>query len=220
MAPAIRNLGFAVLLVVGLIVCSTAVSAKQCISVAPGCDTKGGGWNEAEFPHARVGACDYFETIFEGVSGQLLYALSLPDLTPACKVHDRCYYSNLEESADVCNRRFFDAMLAICQEKFGEGDALGEMRLRACTTWVAEIAEAVHAAAGRDENLPRARASQKDYMKYIKKSCRTKSWDPYPCAEPAPDECRQTDAGTCCRNRCARSCTQGESRWEWQCSGR
>ena len=217
MAPAARRLLRAAMLAALVSLCSTASFAAQCISVAPDCDTNGGGWNQAQFPHARVGGCDYVENIFAGLSGQLLYLLSIPDLTPACNVHDRCYYSNLEESAGVCNMRFRNAMLDICQEKFGGGDALSVMRLRICGNWVAEIAEAVHAVADRDENLPRARTTQQDYMNYIKKNCRYTTWDPYPCPEPAPSECRLTDEGICCRNRCARSCTKGQSRWEWQC---
>lgn len=211
------------LLLFALVIASALVSPStgwpaQCASVPDSCDTKGGGWTQSEFPHAVVGGCDYIENIFEGVSGQLLYLLSIPDLTPACNVHDRCYYSNAGESAETCNRRFYEAMADICEEKFPGVDLLSVVRFRACITWVAEIAETVHSVAERDENLPRARESQRDYMKFIARTCRLKTWDPYPCSQSAPTECKQKDGKRCCRNTCVPSCTKGESKWEWQCS--
>lgn len=215
----VRGLFISVLLSILSTICLSEGRAAQCASVPDSCDTKGGGWTQSEFPHAVVGGCDYIEDIFEGVSGQLLYLLSLPDLTPACNVHDRCYYSNAGESAEVCNRRFFEAMSTICEKKFGGADLLSVVRLRACATWVAEIAETVHAVAERDENLPRARESQRDYMKFIADTCELKSWDPYPCQLPAPTGCKEVDGKQCCRAVCVPSCTQGQSKWEWQCPG-
>ena len=197
---------------------SSVARSSQCASVPDSCDTKGGGWAQSEFPHAVVGGCDYVEGIFEGVSGQLLYLLSIPDLTPACNVHDRCYYSNASESAETCNRRFFEAMTEICEAKFSSVDLLSVVRFRACITWVAEIAETVHSVAERLENLPRARESQRDYMKFIGETCALKTWDPYPCEIPAPSECKISNGKRCCRNKCVPSCTKGESKWDWPCS--
>lgn len=197
---------------------AVAAPFKQCASVPPGCDTKAGGWKSSEFPHAVVDGCDYFETAFAGASGQLLAMLNLPDMTEACKVHDRCYYSNAGESADVCNRRFYEAMLDICARVYPEPDPITVARNRICATWVAEIAEAVHAVAEKEENLPRARKSQEDYMSFMAETCDLKTWDPYPCPQPQPTECRREGGETCCRTKCVPSCEKGQSKWEWDCS--
>lgn len=218
MARAIRSLLLAVLLVSPLIAFSTIARSGQCSAVPPGCDTTAGGWTNAQFPHAVVDGCDYIENIFNGLTGQLLDLLSLPDLTPACNVHDRCYYSNDGESAETCSRRFYEAMVEICAKKYGGLDLMDLARNRMCATWVAEIAEAVHSVAELEANLPRARKSQEDYMKFISESCDVKTWEPYPCPKPEPTECRRSEDQTCCRNKCVPSCTKGKSRWEWQCS--
>lgn len=197
---------------------SSAVEFKPCASVPPSCDTKAGGWKTSEFPHAVVDGCDYFETAFSGASGQFLAMLNLPDMTEACRVHDRCYYSNFNESAEVCNRRFYEAMLEICANVYPESDPVTVARNRMCATWVAEIAEAVHSVAEDEKNLPRARKSQEDYMSFMAESCDLKTWDPYPCTEPQPTSCRRIGGETCCRTICVTSCTQGQSKWEWDCS--
>lgn len=194
-----------------------AAKFKQCASVPPSCDTKAGGWKSSEFPHAVVDGCDYFETAFQGASGQFLAMLNLPDMTEACKVHDRCYYSNAGESAEVCNRRFYEAMLEICGQVYPEPDPVTVARNRMCATWVAEIAEAVHSVAEKEENLPRARKSQEDYMSFIAKTCDLKTWDPYPCTQPRPTGCNTEGDKTCCVTRCVKACTKGLSYWEWDC---
>ncbi len=199
---------------------STTAQSEQCISVPSSCDTRGGGWTSSEFPHAVVDGCDYVENIFQGLTGDLLHLLSVPDLTPACNVHDRCYYSNNGESAETCNRRFYEAMLEVCARKYGGLDLLNMGRLRLCNIWVAEIAETVHSVAGYEANFPRARKSQEDYMKYIKDTCSFTTWNPFPCKTPAPTECRQSGGERCCRNKCVTSCIKGKSSWQWQCSRR
>ena len=218
MKSAVRSLLLFFTIIVPLISFPSPARSQQCISVPKSCDTRGGGWSMSEFPHAVVNGCDYVENIFLGVSGQVLNLLSVPDLTPACNVHDRCYYSNAGESAETCNRRFYESMLEICQKKYSGLDLLNMARLRLCNIWVAEIAETVNSVADLEANFPRARKSQRDYMKYIKATCKTKTWDPYPCTTPQPSECRQTADGKCCRKTCERSCTKGESKWQWQCS--
>lgn len=218
MSRAVSSLLFAVVMVTGFAGATRAGEFKACASVPPSCDTKAGGWTRSEFPHAVVDGCDYFETAFTGASGQFLAMLNLPDMTEACKVHDRCYYSNAGESADVCNRRFYETMLEICGKVYPEPDPVTVARNRMCATWVAEIAEAVHSVAEREENLPRARKSQEDYMSFLAETCELKTWDPYPCPEPRPTECRREGGKTCCPTKCVPSCTRGESRWEWQCS--
>jgi hypothetical protein len=218
MARAILGMLFSLILIAPFTGDLRAAQFKQCASVPPSCNTKAGGWKSAEFPHAVVNGCDYIENAFEGVSGQFLNFLSLPDLTPACNVHDRCYYSNGGKNADTCNRLFYEAMLGICAEKYDGLDLLDIARNRICATWVAEIAEAVHGMAESEANLPRARKSQEDYMKFIAKSCDLKTWDPYPCPGPKPGECRRQGDETCCRTKCVPSCSRGKSKWEWQCS--
>jgi hypothetical protein len=197
---------------------STISHSGQCFSVPKSCDTRGGGWSKSQFPHAVVDGCDYVENIFQGVTGQMLDLLSIPDLTPACNVHDRCYYSNDEESAETCNRRFYEAMLQVCANKYDGLDLLDMGRLRLCNIWVAEIAETVHSASSLEANFPRARTSQKAYMKYIRENCTLKSRAPYRCPAPVPTECRQSGDKLCCRNKCEPSCTKGAARWQWQCS--
>jgi hypothetical protein len=214
----VKSLLFAVLVIAVFIADSRAGEFKQCASVPPSCDTKAGGWTSSEFPHAVVDGCDYIEDSFQGLSGQLLGLLNLPDLTPACNVHDRCYYSNAGESAETCNRRFYEAMIEICAEKFSGLDVVSIARNRMCATWVAEIAETVHAVADKEENLPRARKSQEDYMSFIGETCDLKTWDPYPCPEPMPSECRWEGDKWCCRTNCVPSCMKGGSKWEWECS--
>ena len=218
MARAIKSLLLALLLVSPLIAFSTTARSGQCSAVPPNCNTTAGGWHKAQFPHAVVDGCDYIENLFDGLTGQMLRLLSLPDLTPACNVHDRCYYSNDGESAETCSRRFYEAMLEICAKKYGGLDLADMARNRMCATWVAEIAEAVHTVAELEANLPRARKSQEDYMKFIRENCDLKAWDPYPCPKLEATECRRSGDETCCRNKCVPSCTKGESKWEWQCS--
>jgi hypothetical protein len=218
MARSFGRLLFALMLLAFCAGAARAGEFKACASVPPACDTKGGGWTKSQFPHARVDGCDYIENVFEGLSGQLLGLLSLPDLSPACDVHDRCYYSNAGEDAETCNRRFYEAMLEVCAKTFGGSGPVNVARNRICTTWVAEIAEAVHSVAYGEANLPRARKSQEDYMSFIAETCELKTWDPYPCPQPAPAECRREGDDLCCRNKCVPSCAKGESRWEWQCS--
>ncbi len=218
MKHAIKSLLFSVTFIAPLILFSITTHSGQCVAVPKNCNTRGGGWSSAQFPHAVVGGCDYIENVFQGISGQVLNLLSIPDLTTACNVHDRCYYSNDGESAETCNRRFYEAMLKVCSDKFSALDLLNMARLRLCNVWVAEIAETVHDVADLEANLPRARKSQKDYMKYINDNCDLKSWDPYPCPKPVPTECRLSEGELCCRNKCIPSCTKGASSWQWQCS--
>lgn len=218
MSRVVRSLLFAVLMLAPFIGATRAGEFNACASVPPDCDTKGGGWKSSEFPHAVVDGCDYFETAFKGVSGQLLRIMNLPDLTEACRVHDRCYYSNAGESAETCNRRFYEAMLGICASAYSKLDPVTIAQNRMCATWVAEIAETVHSVAYQEENLPRARKIQEDYMSFIAETCELKTWDPYPCPEPMPTECRREGGETCCRTKCVPSCTKGESKWEWACS--
>lgn len=199
---------------------TAASQSGQCFSVPKSCDTRGGGWSKSEFPHAVVDGCDYVENIFQGITGQVLDLLSVPDLTPACNLHDRCYYSNDEESAETCNRRFYEAMLQVCAGKYDGLDLLDMGRLRLCNIWVAEIAETVHSVADLEANLPRARKSQKEYMKYIRENCALKSRAPYSCSGSAPTECRQSGEEFCCRNKCEPSCKKGGASWQWQCSRR
>ena len=218
MARTIKSLLLAILLVAPLVAFSSIARSGQCAAVPANCNTTGGGWDTAQFPHAVVDGCDYFEQIFDGLTGQVLRLLSIPDLTPACNIHDRCYYSNAGESAETCNRRFYEAMLEICAKKYDGLDLVEIAQNRMCATWVAEIAEAVHAVAEEEANLPRARKSQEDYMKFIKETCALETWDPYPCPKPGPPECRWSGGEFCCRNKCVPSCTKGESKWDWQCS--
>ncbi len=211
---------FFAVLIAPLFSFSNSSHSGQCISVPRSCDTRGGGWTSSEFPHAVVDGCDYVENIFQGLTGELLHLLSIPDLTPACNVHDRCYYSSYGESAETCNRRFYEAMLEVCAGKYGGLDLLSMGRLRLCNIWVAEIAETVHSVANNEPNFPRARKSQEDYMKYIRETCSFTTWSPFPCKTPAPTECRQSGGERCCRNKCVPSCTKSESSWQWQCSRR
>lgn len=220
MKDAIKCILFLVVLITPLFSFSATTQSGQCIAVPKSCNTRGGGWTSSQFPHAAVDGCDHIENIFQGVTGEVLNLLSIPDLTPACNVHDRCYYSNDGESAETCNRRFYEAMLDVCRNKFGGLDLLNIARLRLCNIWVAEIAETVHAFSGLEANFPRARKSQEDYMKYIKENCKFKTWDPYPCPTPEPTECHQSGDELCCRNKCVPSCKKGTSSWQWQCSRR
>jgi hypothetical protein len=109
-------------------------------------------------------------------------------------------------------------MLQVCANKYDGLDLLDMGRLRLCNIWVAEIAETVHSASGLEANLPRARASQKEYMKYIRENCAVKSRATYGCPAPEPTECRQSGDERCCRNKCEPSCTKGAASWQWQCS--
>jgi hypothetical protein len=220
MKSAMKSMLFLSALIALSISFSTISNSGQCFAVSKSCDTRGGGWSTSEFPHAVVDGCDYVENIFQGITGQVLDLLSIPDLTPPCNDHDRCYYSNDGESAETCNRRFYEAMLQVCAAKYDGLDLLDMGRLRLCNIWVAEIAETVHSVADLEANLPRARKSQNEYMKYIRENCALKSRAPYSCTGPKPTECRQSGDDLCCRNKCEPSCKKGGASWQWQCSKR